>query len=274
MDRISTLSKAPDLFGAGKHGFRDGNLGLGIAPTAFNAEWFNGMQEELVAGLVENAGLVPAALTRTQVRQAIEIMIRKAAGSVAVAAGTADALTGDFSQDVTALVNGMAVRVKAAFANVTTTPTFQADATAAKTIVKGANVALVPGDIAGAGHWLDLQYDQALDKWVLLNPSLGVNALGVGQTWQSVVGSRAFSTTYTNTTGRPIEVYVAGTNTVASSSSAISIAVGGITVTGLTVVASGGIGSQELSARCIVPPGATYVAAGTQIALSRWLELR
>ena len=34
-------------------------------------------------------------------------------------------------------------------------------------------------------------------------------ALGVGQTWQSLAGSRALNTTYQNTTGRPISVSVA-----------------------------------------------------------------
>ena len=78
MDRISTATKAVDLFGAGKHGFKDGNLGLGIAPTDFNAAWFNDIQEELI-GIIESAGLTPTAGTRTQVSQAIAAMI--AAGS-------------------------------------------------------------------------------------------------------------------------------------------------------------------------------------------------
>jgi len=34
-------------------------------------------------------------------------------------------------------------------------------------------------------------------------------AIGVGQTWQSLTGSRALNTTYQNTTGRPISVSVA-----------------------------------------------------------------
>lgn len=42
---------------------------------------------------------------------------------------------------------------------------------AAKTIVKLNNQPLVAGDIAGAGHWLELQYDSVLDKYVLQNPN-------------------------------------------------------------------------------------------------------
>ena len=31
---------------------------------------------------------------------------------------------------------------------------------------------MVAGDIAGAGHWLELQYNSTLDKWVLKNPAI------------------------------------------------------------------------------------------------------
>ena len=39
-----------------------------------------------------------------------------------------------------------------------------------------------------------------------------VNAIGVGQTWQDVAGSRAGNTVYQNTTGRPIMVKTVSTN--------------------------------------------------------------
>lgn len=177
MDRISTATKAVDLFGAGKHGWKDGNVAGGIVPTDFNAEWVNGAQEELLA-IIEAAGIAPAAATRNQVQQAIEIMVRRQAALVCVAAGTADAITGDFTPDVTALTAGMRVSVRAGAANATTTPTFKADGTAVKTIVKGNNLPLAIGDIAGAGHWLELQYDLTLDKYVLLNPAAGVITAG------------------------------------------------------------------------------------------------
>lgn len=82
MDRISTSTKAVDLYGAGKHGFKNGNLGLGIAPTDLNAEWFNGVQEELLA-VIEFAGLTPNSGTLNQLRQAISIMVGLPAGEVA-----------------------------------------------------------------------------------------------------------------------------------------------------------------------------------------------
>lgn len=100
----------------------------------------------------------------------------EAAMSNVVAGGTADALTATFVPAVTALTAGIIVYVRAASANATIAPTFQANATAAKAIVKGNGVSLQPGDIAGAGHWLELAYDATLDKWVLANPATGVAA--------------------------------------------------------------------------------------------------
>lgn len=97
-----------------------------------------------------------------------------------VAGGTSDALAGSYNPGITSLPsagNGvLTLYLRAASANTTTTPTFTPNSgtIAAKTIVKGAGSALVAGDIAGGGHWIELQYDATLDKWVLLNPATGI----------------------------------------------------------------------------------------------------
>ncbi len=93
---------------------------------------------------------------------------------VAEATGTADALTALFVPTMNTLENGLLVHVRAGERNETVAPTFEANGTGAKVIVKGNNVPLLAGDIAGAGHWLELQYDEKLDKWVLENPAKGV----------------------------------------------------------------------------------------------------
>jgi len=92
--------------------------------------------------------------------------------------GTADALTAGYTPAITALTHGMTLYVRAAAANATAAPTFTPNSgvIAAKAIVKGAGSALAVGDIAGAGHWLELQYDATLDRWVLLNPATGVSS--------------------------------------------------------------------------------------------------
>jgi hypothetical protein len=55
MQRIDTTTKFTDLFGPGKHGFRDGDKSLNIAATHFNAAWVNSVQEEL-CNVIEWAG--------------------------------------------------------------------------------------------------------------------------------------------------------------------------------------------------------------------------
>lgn len=195
---------------------------------------------------------------------------------IATAAGTVDALTaaGIGEPDITALTDGLTVRVRAAGANTSTAPTFAAGTTAAKTIVKGNGLALVAGDIAGAGHWLTLTYDATQDKWVLQNPAAGVNVLGAGQTVQNVLASRAWSTTYTNTTGRPIFVSAAGS--VGTSGAVVQLTVNGVLFPGTSDSVGGNTGYVS-GAYAIVPPGGTYslgVSTGVVGSLYTWSELR
>ena len=93
---------------------------------------------------------------------------------IAEAQGSADALTAHFTPEVKELENGLTVHVRAREENTGTSPSFNADETGAKPVVKGNNLPLAIGDIAGAGHWLEMQYDEALDKWVLQNPAKGI----------------------------------------------------------------------------------------------------
>ena len=90
--------------------------------------------------------------------------------------GTADALTATYSPVITTLTNGMTLLVRASAANATQAPTFTPNSGTVAThpIVKGAGVVLAQGDIAGAGHWLELQYDTTLSAWALQNPANGV----------------------------------------------------------------------------------------------------
>lgn len=73
MRRITTATRAVDLFGVGKSGFKDGNLGLGVAPTDFNADWPNQIQEE-IANVIEAAGITLNGADLTQLVQAIRLV--------------------------------------------------------------------------------------------------------------------------------------------------------------------------------------------------------
>ena len=91
--------------------------------------------------------------------------------------------------------------------------------------------------------------------------------LGVGQTWQNVVGSRVLGTTYYNTTGRPITVYVA---VYATGAHAMQLTVNGI------VLQATGTTTLNASITAIIPSGGNYVATdnGTTPIIDKWAELR
>lgn len=113
-----------------------------------------------------------------------------------VAAGTVDVITAAFSPTLSALDN-TPVYWRASGANTSSTPTLARDALAAKTIVKGNNVALTAGDIPGAGAWMCSVYDVTLDKEVLLNPA---SVSGVASVTRSYLAGCALSTAGASTT--------------------------------------------------------------------------
>src|SRR5687767_1675718 len=58
MDRIDSPTVARDLFGPGKHGFKDGDYKVGKPPTELNAAWFNDFQEGPMR-VIEAAQMAP-----------------------------------------------------------------------------------------------------------------------------------------------------------------------------------------------------------------------
>lgn len=109
------------------------------------------------------------------------------------ATGTVDRLLAIFDPPVTQLTDGTTVTVRAIGRNETATPTFKADETSTLPIVKGTGMPLECGDINGNGHWIDLRYDETLNKWVLLNPATGIFVSGIpstqaGGTANAIVG--------------------------------------------------------------------------------------
>lgn len=73
MRRINTANKAADLFGAGKHGWKNGLAGTTNRPTEGQAEWFNEVQEEL-ARAVEASGQVVTPGNLDQLGRAIRLL--------------------------------------------------------------------------------------------------------------------------------------------------------------------------------------------------------
>ena len=97
-----------------------------------------------------------------------------------------------------------------------------------------------------------------------------INALGNGQSWQNLSGSRSVGTTYTNSTGKPIFVSIIMQQNGASTPTD-ALFVNGIVVAKQTHVVLGD--SQTLSA--IVPNGSTYeILSVSGTFIEQWLELR
>lgn len=92
-------------------------------------------------------------------------------------------------------------------------------------------------------------------------------SIGIGQTWQDVTTQRQYGVVYTNTTGRPIMVYV---KTSSGNGQIVTLFVNGIEA------ANGGYahGSGDDGINCIVPPNATYKLAGNGTGFGKWAELR
>jgi hypothetical protein len=130
-----------------------------------------------------------------------------------------------------------------------------------QTIVGG--VSYLPANTAVA-----YVYRSANTSWFPLQavPLLGNVPLGVGQTTTNVTGSRANGVTYTNTTGRPITVYVSAS----SSSASGNVYVDGVTVF-LSLCRSTYFNFVPIC--FIVPAGSTYSIANFDY-YSYWVELR
>ncbi len=96
---------------------------------------------------------------------------------------------------------------------------------------------------------------------VLKQNTADLKEIGVGQTWQDVTSSRVTGTTYTNSTGKPIYLYVI-------------IGVGAydlhLTING-TIHFNMSNNNGRGSVQAIVPNGSTYAIAG---AFNVWNELR
>lgn len=100
-----------------------------------------------------------------------------------------------------------------------------------------------------------------------------VAGIGGGQTWSDVTGSRASGTTYTNSTGKPIQVFIRAT-WGASGSGSITPIVGGVTLPVASGSSTGIAVSVTVTSSFIVPNGLTYSATYSGTTGTTWAELR
>ncbi|MCX7084297.1 MAG: hypothetical protein NTY69_02020 [Methylococcales bacterium] len=254
----------------------NGSAGSGIPATQPGAYWFHKIGEELRA-IITNSGITPSDSDLSQIAKSIQ----NTGLNTAISSGTANAIIASFSPVITLLKNGMTLIIRAGLANTAASVTFTPNSAVipAKTIVKGNNLPLDVGDISGASHWVTLQYDQTLDKWVLENPANGVLGLGIGfgQTWQTFTtgtgNQRIEATNYYNTTGKPIAVAITGqSSSTPDTYSTTSLSINGINIQNSTATSRGSVIKSSVFG--IVPPGSYYSVSVTPGSLSLWAELR
>jgi microcystin-dependent protein len=73
MQRINTLTKATDLFGVGKHGYKPGNPATNDPATTMSADALNSIQEE-IARVIESSGVALDPASFTQLLTAIQAL--------------------------------------------------------------------------------------------------------------------------------------------------------------------------------------------------------
>ena len=118
-----------------------------------------------------------------------------------------------------------------------------------------------------AGAWSTLPTTVQGAGGQALSSLAALSGFGFGQTWQNLTGSRASSTTYTNTTGKPISVFVSYTS--AGGNASFLPTVNGVALPQLNVNATGSVAGGDV----VIPPGQTYSVNGSGT-LTAWFELR
>lgn len=184
-----TLQAAYANTGAATLNLTIGSTATGIYPIV------KSNNQPLIAGDIANAGY-PMWLAWSPVYSAYVLMnpgtgestalspaqLQEQVYTYGVATGGSDTIAVTIPSSLTSLSDGLFLTFKAAYANGTSTPnltlTLGSTVTPTTTIVKGNNLPLSAGDIAGAGFVCYVVYSASLNKWVLLNPFVNFNSLG------------------------------------------------------------------------------------------------
>ena len=176
-------------------------------------------------------------------------------------------LAGGLQLDETNLISTTALSASATSASVIYSTT-------ARTNVAYRVVGFIDITEATAGTWATAASEiQGIGGQALT----AMSSLGYGQTWQDLTASRAFATTYTNTTGKPILICITISQTASNNITTATISVNSLLI--ITVQVQGAAtGGENFQLTTLVPSGATYIvptpvgAGGGSI--NRWVELR
>lgn len=288
MDRVfesGAAGLAPAAPASPSSGFpTGGNPSGGVPATKPGPYWFHMVTEELRAVIVA-AGLTPDHLALNQLALAISTLVASAGVSayngtqvlpatdvrktVLFSGGTANATFTLPALSGVAL--GSSITIKH-----TTTGSF------VLTVQRAGTDVIQPGGSPVTSFTMLVGDSVTLinsgSGWAIVNGSAmlqyatGAPLLGVNQSWQNVLPSRAANTDYTNTTGAPIAVAIDVGN-AATNSDAVLI-VGGRNVGRFRFILSSGALTQQVSLFAVVQPGVVYRLNTSAITISSWEELR
>ncbi|UVK80757.1 hypothetical protein LOY46_14280 [Pseudomonas sichuanensis] len=143
--------------------FVDEDPVAGTPGSLIPAAWGNAVTDEIIA-VIEAAGLAPDEEDSAQLVKAIRLLQQGAVGGYASDTGVANAYAAAYAPAVSALADGMVLRIKVANTN-TGPATFSPNGLPAKPVLSLHHAALVAGDMtAGRVAWL--QYSATLASWV------------------------------------------------------------------------------------------------------------
>lgn len=289
IDNSTAAASQPAATSAGTAGFfTDGNPATGTPATIVPAEWLNAVMMELV-NVVTAGGLTPTKNVFNQVASAIKGMRGTYNGSLPLSAsstltvaqvGAAVYFYGSTASQTLTLPSASSLSPGQGytFSNYAAVPVTVARA-GGDTILAGSGVSsivLQPGDdleiaAANASQWVAI--GSAVRKFnplVVAPATQSLHAVNQGQTF-GVNGTysapgRSVGTTYTNSSGRPIAVYVYGVTSSPNGYVAMSINGSPTLVTSQPTNASG------VGFMAIIPPGATYSVTVQTVTLTSWNE--
>ena len=225
--------------------FIDENVQTGQQGSLIPAAWGNAVTDEILA-VIAGAGLIPNESTYDQLLEAIETLI--ASGAVTYENSAAVLLADGVAS---AGARNTAARGDHRHPTDTSREPARTQATQAE---------MEAGTEANVRSMSPLRVAQAI-------AALGASGIGEGQTWTDVKDSRAYGVTYTNSTGKPIEVFV----TNSGGSQLLKATVGSVVLGQQSSTYNTSTPRQCFS--FVVPNGATYKVdcPGT---LEYWTELR
>ncbi len=275
MKKIGDVTSTADKNGE----WTNGNVAAGIAPTILEAGWLNSVQREILGVLIE-AGIAQDKNNDNQLKDAIKKII----------SNWNYATPEDLKKYLAKDQNGADIPNKDTFIkNLGLPEKYQpkgnyqsagnyADGNTFKKNVDNASVTSPDGKYS-----LIIDNNGKVFTWDGTNATLAFSAagvldvgsvpyarvtgapahLGVGQSWNNMTSSRSVGVTYTNDTGKPIQLCV-------------YYGITGVGDWGASLIVNGiETGGSNGGFNCIIPAGTVYRldVSGTA-RLSRWLELR